>query len=82
MTTTNLFTLLLNFTYRDEWLNVKAKLGSDNYEEKKRAYQLLLMWKSRCPQLPANIECTLGILQVKINQNWAPVLITHFIICF
>ncbi|KAL1461835.1 hypothetical protein WDU94_013703 [Cyamophila willieti] len=53
---------------REEWNLVYRLVYSSNIEDMKKAYRRLLVWKSRVENLPAGVECTLGILQVRLRE--------------
>uniref|UniRef100_A0A8D8PT39 Ribosomal biogenesis protein LAS1L n=1 Tax=Cacopsylla melanoneura TaxID=428564 RepID=A0A8D8PT39_9HEMI len=52
----------------EEWNLVYRLVYSSNIEDMKKAYRWLLIWKTRVEHLPAGVECTLGVLQVRLRE--------------
>ncbi|XP_063368012.1 uncharacterized protein LOC134656418 [Cydia amplana] len=53
-----------------EWFEVYEKIYSaPSLKTKQEALEILLVWKARCPSLPAGIESTLGLLEVHIQDS-------------
>ncbi|KAI5706075.1 hypothetical protein M8J75_004603 [Diaphorina citri] len=53
---------------REEWNLVYSLVYSSNIEDMKKAYRRLFVWKTKVEDLPAGVECTLGILQVRLRE--------------
>lgn len=47
---------------------MKKSLLSDNMDNLIKGYETMLMWKLRNPNLPAHVECTVGLLEVMIQE--------------
>lgn len=55
---------------RNEWLEVYEKIYlAPTISSKQEALETLLVWKTRCPSLPAGIESTLSVLEVHIQDS-------------
>ncbi|XP_053971781.1 uncharacterized protein LOC128872780 [Hylaeus volcanicus] len=56
-----------------EWHQVYRQIYSNDMVEQKKAYEMLLVWKSRMPKLPVGVDCTLSIMQVCLrDREWTP----------
>ncbi|KAJ8668705.1 hypothetical protein QAD02_010368 [Eretmocerus hayati] len=57
----------------NEWAKVYKQIYSNDCTEQNKAYETLLVWKTRTPKLPIGVECTLGLVQVCLrDREWFP----------
>ncbi|XP_046394914.1 uncharacterized protein LOC124162424 [Ischnura elegans] len=54
---------------QDEWKVVGELVYIDDIEKRRKAYEVLRSWKSRCLKLPAGAECTFIILEALLVED-------------
>ncbi|XP_076257070.1 uncharacterized protein LOC143194281 [Rhynchophorus ferrugineus] len=52
-----------------EWLHVYSLAYSDNLEKQQKALEILKIWKTRTPILPAGVEGTLILLELLLTEE-------------
>ncbi|CAH0384109.1 unnamed protein product [Bemisia tabaci] len=55
----------------DEWKYVRELLYSSELSDLEKGYQILQVWKVRCPILPVGVECTMEIVKVMLEDKIA-----------